>query len=72
MYIITAVRYSRYGGVNRHHKGAFKMQFETLDKFVAFINNCGMKSVYFPYLKDELTKKEYTILMNKYASVVQW
>lgn len=65
MYIITAVRYSRYGGVNRYHKGAFKMQFETLSGLASFIHNHGLKSIYFPYLKEEISKKEYIILNNK-------
>lgn len=69
MYTITAVRYSCYGGVNRYHKGAFKMHFETLDKLATFIHQYGLRNVYFPHLKDELTKREYKILLNKCMSL---
>lgn len=68
MYIISCCRIGSFNSFNRKSKGIFKKKFKTLSD----LTNFWMKSkrkVYFPNIRNELTKNELEILNRKCHAV---
>lgn len=61
MYKITCYR-------NKKCKGVFVKTFNTLSELVKYMSLSH--NIYFPYLRKELTRKEYSIVYNKLNSVL--
>lgn len=64
MYTITCARCGKYPRFNRTGKGQFSKQFSTLSDFAMFATK-SMSSLYFPNIRQELTRREEKILMKK-------
>lgn len=67
-YNITFGRFTPYGKMN--NRGFFKKEFNTLSEFVNFYNK-GKYSLYCPFLKEELSKKELKIVIIKMNSLLK-
>lgn len=65
MYLITFCRKGKYCVNNK--KGSFIKEFKTLDEIVKFFIKCNNK-LWCPKIKEELTNKEFHILLNKTGS----
>lgn len=69
MYSITFCRCGKIlGKPNRGAKGKFIKNFNTLSDLAFFITKSKF-NLFFPNIKNELTKKELVILSNKIASI---
>lgn len=68
MYTITCCRTGPFGKPNMKCKGQFKLTFKTLSEFAKYISQYN-HSIYFPFIHEELTKKEYKILSDKIVSL---
>lgn len=70
MYKITCCRRGKYlHKSNIFVKGSFIKTFNTLSEFVNFLIK-SRKSLFFPNLNNELTKKENFIVLNKVNSIL--
>jgi hypothetical protein len=68
MYKITCCRLGKWNIPNRHHRGPFIKEFNTLSKLSKFIVD-NQSRFFYPNIKKELTRKEFRIVITKINSI---